>query len=91
MKYLRKPIFRGSDYYGNLGHVRKLTQEEEKAKINHLARTNSIVLFDAYGSQHDKEEAREWARNCREELMKCESRCEFDRKYKAMMDQAFGF
>lgn len=91
MKYLRKPIFRGINYYGNLGHVRELTKEEEKAKINHLARTNSIVLFDAYRSWHDEKEAKEWARDCRKELMKCESRIEFDRKYKAMMDQAFGF
>lgn len=91
MVFLRKPVFHGTDYYGNTGHVRKLTKEEEKAKINYLARTNSIVLFDAYSSWHDEKEAREWAKNCRGELMKCESRCEFDRKYKTMMDQAFGF
>lgn len=90
MRRLNRYYFPDINRCGNLGSVRKLTKEEERAKINHLARTNSIVLFDAYGSWHDEKEAKEWARNCRKELMKCESRIEFDRKYKAMMDQAFG-
>ena len=91
MTRFNRSFFPAVNHCGNLGTVRKLTKEEEKNKINYLARTNSIVLFDAYRSWHDEAEAREWAKKCRKELMKCESRCEFDRKYKTMMDKAFGF
>ena len=91
MTRLNRSFFPVVSHYGNLGTVRKLTKEEERAKINYLARTNSVVLFDAYRSWHDEKKAKEWAKNCRKELMKCESRGEFDRKYKTMMDQAFGF